>query len=113
MRTVPSLSGLRIRPAATAPQRTLDDHGAATDRERVAPARDRASRPRRRRHGGTPEPEAGRPQTPVEDFLFTYYVHSPAQLRRWHPGPGVVLDGADDRDGWTFYRYVDGAIEND
>ena len=25
---------------------------------------------------------------PVEDFLFTYYTHRPAQLRRWHPGPG-------------------------
>ncbi len=23
---------------------------------------------------------------PVEDFLFTYYRHSPARLRRWHPG---------------------------
>jgi len=23
---------------------------------------------------------------PVEDFLFTYYTHRPAQLRRWHPG---------------------------
>ncbi|MCP2324998.1 hypothetical protein HDA40_003505 [Hamadaea flava] len=28
---------------------------------------------------------------PVEDFLFTYYSHRPAQLRRWHPGFGVVL----------------------
>ncbi|MFG1954619.1 3-methyladenine DNA glycosylase [Micromonospora sp. NPDC048830] len=32
---------------------------------------------------------------PVEDFLFTYYSHRPAQLRRWHPGAGVVLRGAD------------------
>ncbi len=32
---------------------------------------------------------------PVEDFLFTYYSYRPAQLRRWHPGPGVVLAGAD------------------
>ncbi|GGK19539.1 hypothetical protein GCM10010124_10190 [Pilimelia terevasa] len=32
---------------------------------------------------------------PVEDFLFTYYSHRPAQLRRWHPGAGVVLGGAD------------------
>lgn len=32
---------------------------------------------------------------PVEDFLFTYYAHRPAHLRRWHPGAGVVLDGAD------------------
>ncbi|WP_344860128.1 3-methyladenine DNA glycosylase [Planomonospora alba] len=31
---------------------------------------------------------------PVEDFLFTYYGHRPAQLRRWHPGAGVVLKGA-------------------
>ena len=31
---------------------------------------------------------------PVEDFLFTYYSYRPAQLRRWHPGTGVVLDGA-------------------
>ena len=28
---------------------------------------------------------------PVEDFLFTYDAHRPAQLRRWSPGPGVVL----------------------
>jgi hypothetical protein len=32
---------------------------------------------------------------PVHDFLFTYYSHRPAQLRRWHPGAGVVLVGAD------------------
>ena len=50
---------------------------------------------------------------PVEDFLFSYYMHSPAQLRRWHPGPGVALDGADDRDGWTFYRYADGVAQMD
>lgn len=30
---------------------------------------------------------------PVEDFLFTYYSHKPAHLRRWHPGPRVVLLG--------------------
>jgi hypothetical protein len=29
---------------------------------------------------------------PVEDFLFTYYSHRPAKLRRWSPGVGVVLD---------------------
>jgi hypothetical protein len=32
---------------------------------------------------------------PVEDFLFTYYSFRPAQLRRWHPGAGVVLGAAD------------------
>lgn len=36
---------------------------------------------------------AGR-KHPVEDFLFTYYGFRPAALRRWHPGPGVVLAGA-------------------
>lgn len=28
---------------------------------------------------------------PVEDFLHEYYSARPAQLRRWHPGAGVVL----------------------
>ncbi len=33
---------------------------------------------------------------PVEDFLFTYYAHRPAALRRWHPGFGVGLaDGTE------------------
>lgn len=41
---------------------------------------------------------------PVEDFLFTYYSYKPAILRRWHPGPGVVLDDADERAGWRWYR---------
>lgn len=31
---------------------------------------------------------------PVFDFLFTYYSHRPSQLRRWHPGFGVVLEDA-------------------
>lgn len=50
---------------------------------------------------------------PVEDFLFSYYQHSPAQLRRWHPGPGVVLEGAAERSEWKFYRYADGAADVD
>jgi hypothetical protein len=28
---------------------------------------------------------------PVHDFLFSYYSHRPAALRRWHPGYGVTL----------------------
>jgi len=36
---------------------------------------------------------------PVHDFLFTYYSHRPAQLRRWHPGFGVALAGATARIG--------------
>nr|WP_260765192.1 3-methyladenine DNA glycosylase [Mycobacterium sp. SMC-4] len=30
---------------------------------------------------------------PVYDFLFTYYSLRPGQLRRWHPGHGIVLGG--------------------
>jgi hypothetical protein len=43
---------------------------------------------------------------PVEDFLFTYYNHKPGQLRRWHPGAGVVLTGdqAAERQQWKHYR---------
>ena len=50
---------------------------------------------------------------PVEDFLFTYYSHRPAQLRRWHPGPEVVLEGASERADWKCYRYADGAAALD
>jgi hypothetical protein len=42
---------------------------------------------------------------PVEDFLFTYYSHRPAQLRRWHPGPGIALEGGSERTGWKHYTY--------
>lgn len=45
---------------------------------------------------------------PVEDFLFSYYMFSPAQLRRWHPGPEVALAGAAERAEWKFYAYADG-----
>lgn len=52
---------------------------------------------------------------PVEDFLFTYYSHRPAQLRRWHPGPGVVLEGAAGlpRAGWRFYWADGGGVQLD
>ncbi|WP_051366827.1 hypothetical protein [Hamadaea tsunoensis] len=43
---------------------------------------------------------------PVEDFLFTYYSYRPGQLRRWHPGHGVVLAGGEpDKD---YVRVPDG-----
>jgi len=35
---------------------------------------------------------AGQPH-PVQDFLFSYYSLRPSELRRWHPGWGVALDG--------------------
>jgi hypothetical protein len=52
---------------------------------------------------------------PVEDFLFTYYPFKPAQLRRWHPGPGVLLADAEDlpRAGWRHYREAAGGVELD
>ena len=44
-------------------------------------------------------PHAGRAATgdrhPVWDFLFTYYSLRPRQVRRWHPGYGVALDGSE------------------
>ena len=45
---------------------------------------------------------------PVHDFLFTYYSHRPAQLRRWHPGYGVRLADAPEYDGLK--GYADGAV---
>ena len=50
---------------------------------------------------------------PVHDFLFTYYSFRPAQLRRWHPGAGVVLAGADPADLGAGYRKVDGGATLD
>jgi hypothetical protein len=43
---------------------------------------------------------------PVHDFLFTYYSHSPAALRRWHPGYGVGLADADAASYGSAYRIV-------
>ncbi len=40
---------------------------------------------------------------PVEDFLFTYYTHRPAALRRWHPGHGVALEDAPEYLGMKGY----------
>jgi hypothetical protein len=38
----------------------------------------------------------GHEKHPVIDFLFTYYNHRPAALRRWHPGFGVTLQDAEE-----------------
>ena len=46
---------------------------------------------------------AGQVSHPVHDFLFTYYSHRPAQLRRWHPGFGVALEDASDYAGLKGY----------
>lgn len=43
----------------------------------------------------------------VEDFLFEYYPHRPSQLRRWHPGAGVVLLGDEAREYLAISGYVE------
>lgn len=50
---------------------------------------------------------------PVEDFLFTYYSFRPAQLRRWHPGAGVVLAGKPPHTSWRGYVRTDGGMTID
>lgn len=47
---------------------------------------------------------------PVHDFLFTYYSFKPAQLRRWHPGLGVLLDGSPPHASWAGYEAVPGGV---
>ena len=42
---------------------------------------------------------------PVHDFLFTYYRFRPSWLRRWHPGPDVVLAGETARDFLRWPEY--------
>jgi len=61
------------------------------------------------------ERRAGGRTHPVEDFLFRYYANSPARLRRWHPGAGVVLEDAAHlpRATWTHYRVVGDGVEVD
>lgn len=44
---------------------------------------------------------------PVDDFLFDYYRHRPSWLRRWHPGPDVVLAGAAARDYLRWPEYLE------
>lgn len=45
---------------------------------------------------------------PVYDFLFDYYAFRPAWLRRWHPGPDVVLTGEAAREflQWPQYHEI-------
>nr|WP_294691963.1 3-methyladenine DNA glycosylase [uncultured Friedmanniella sp.] len=52
---------------------------------------------------------------PVEDFLFEYYNQRPYQLRRWHPGPGVVLAGpaAAELLSWRGYVEVEAGVTLD
>jgi hypothetical protein len=86
-------------PSGTAPTGTVLPEAEWRAREALHQARaDELSRGRRERAG------TGRTH-PVDDFLFTYYPMRPGLLRRWHPGAGVLLEGAagDDRAGWKWY----------
>jgi hypothetical protein len=47
---------------------------------------------------------------PVEDFMFTYYSFRPAALRRWHPGPGVLLAGGSALHRHKGYRIFDARV---
>jgi hypothetical protein len=52
---------------------------------------------------------------PVEDFLFEYYRYRASWLRRWHPGPDVMLLGAAARAylQWPQYHEVKGGPGSD
>lgn len=52
---------------------------------------------------------------PIYDFLFSYYAFRAAWLRRWHPGPDVILAGESARDflRWREYREIDGGVSID
>ncbi|WP_442790069.1 3-methyladenine DNA glycosylase [Nocardia sp. CDC160] len=52
------------------------------------------------------EKRAAGQKHPVIDFLFTYYGHKPAQLKRWHPGYGVALTDAGEYAGSRGYHEV-------
>ncbi|WP_173159012.1 3-methyladenine DNA glycosylase [Phytohabitans suffuscus] len=50
----------------------------------------------------------------IEEFLLTYYNFRPAQLRRWQPGPGFILDGAEPEEfGPYFVADPHGAVRLD
>ncbi|HZD98096.1 MAG TPA: 3-methyladenine DNA glycosylase [Micromonosporaceae bacterium] len=84
------LSGLQWRARRSAHESRVDEWIAAhRDRRRVG-----------RKH-------------PVEDFLFTYYSSRPRQLRRWHPGAGVLLADADPADFGPDYTSRSGGVTLD
>ncbi|MEO6875668.1 MAG: 3-methyladenine DNA glycosylase [Opitutaceae bacterium] len=52
---------------------------------------------------------------PIYDFLFSYYAFRPAWLRRWHPGPDVVLAGESATEflRWPEYQATSGGVALD
>lgn len=53
----------------------------------------------------------------IEDFLYEYYSLRPSHLRRWHPGPQVVLEpgpvGQVPHATWRWYRADDDGVRLD
>lgn len=49
---------------------------------------------------------------PVYDFIFHYYAFRPSWLRRWHPGPDVVLAGTGAREflRWSEYAETEAGV---
>lgn len=47
---------------------------------------------------------------PVYDFLFDYYNLRPTQLLQWHPGIGVLLEGAGEFLGRRYYRQFESGV---
>ncbi|MDZ5077724.1 3-methyladenine DNA glycosylase [Nesterenkonia sp. HG001] len=94
-------------PAPTSPGTPVGHRVLPTDEHRAA-AEAHQRRVERYTSGFLGRRHAGKTH-PVEDFLFTYYSHSPGQLSRWHPGVGAVLQGAgaSEQAGWRFYTTVD------
>lgn len=46
----------------------------------------------------------------IEDFLFDYYAVKPRHVRRWHPGLGVGLEGADAHRDFRWYVTSDSGV---
>jgi hypothetical protein len=69
-------------------------------------ARQRAHKERVAAWTGPHQDRAGRGEKhPVYDFLFEYYRFRPSWLRRWHPGPDVVLQGDSAREFLRWPEY--------
>lgn len=50
---------------------------------------------------------------PIEDFLYEYYSVKPAQLERWHPGPGILLRDAPEYAEQKWYTWTGDVAEFD
>lgn len=102
LEAVPALSDpLALTQLTSADWRARAD--AHTQRADALTAEWRAARDRHEKHA-------------IEDFLFSYYSVKPTILRRWHPGPGVILEAGDTAPhrAWRWYcTNEDGSVQLD